>query len=44
MHVVRESTHSEVKVNVVGLERMKSLSHHESSLRIAEAEAEVQPA
>ncbi|MCE9606757.1 MAG: SulP family inorganic anion transporter [Planctomycetia bacterium] len=36
MHAVRESKHSRVPVQVIGLERMTALSHHDSSVRVAD--------
>ncbi|MCE9608332.1 MAG: SulP family inorganic anion transporter [Planctomycetia bacterium] len=36
MHAVRESKHSGVPVEIVGLERMVALSHHDSCVRIAD--------
>lgn len=41
MHAVRESKHSKVKVEISGLERMTALSHHDSSVRIADKHFEL---
>lgn len=39
MHAVRASSHSPVPMKVNGLDRMKSLSHHDSSIRLADADS-----
>lgn len=38
LHVVRESSYSNVPVKVVGLDRMKPLSHHDACVRLADHE------